>query len=367
MRIRKPDFGIAILSLVGFGSIGFAQVPEPKAALLKQATAGDAEAQHQIGTDLREGLTGKIDPKEAAQWFRKAAEQGHACACYDLGMCYATGAGVPVNIPSAIEWFQKASLKGNAEANMNLGVAYHEGMGVQKDLIKATEYFQKAAMAGQPSAMLNLGIAYAKGEGIRKDRAEGFQWFLRAEASGEEKAKDWITFLRKEGFGTSGVENGTGIIHGPNHAYFIQAPKGWVLDNSIWADRGIFAVFYPADKPFQESPLIGYTMIQEKAPGGIEAHIKADMVHSLKGSASAQVERRTPLKTQDGREALVFTLQGVKGQDAEWMAYIDAPTVVILVSVSVRDPKLFSQGQQLLEGLVSSIGWFSDKVQYGKQ
>jgi hypothetical protein len=72
------------------------------------------------------------------------------------------------------------------------------------------------------------------------------------------------------------------------------------------------------------------------------------------------------LKTQDGRQALVFTVTGVPKQNPEWMAYIDAPTVVILVSVSVRDIKDFEQGKALLEGLVTSVSWFTDQVTYNK-
>lgn len=278
------------------GSAGFGQSVAFESTL-KKAKAGDAEAQHQVGNDLNEGTQGQADPVEAAKWFKKAADQGHVCASYDLGMCYATGSGLPANPALAVEWFRKAAEKGHPRALTNLGIAYHEGMGVPKDLAKATECFRKAAQAGESTAMVNLGVAYAQGEGLAKDRAEGLKWFQRAEEAGEPKAKEWIAHLRKEGLGFPGEENASGIIHGPNHAYMIQAPKGWVLDNAIWADRGIFAVFYEANKTLDDSGIVAYTMVQQKTDGGIEAHIKADMVHSLKGSTTAKVERKAALKT----------------------------------------------------------------------
>jgi hypothetical protein len=108
-------------------------------------------------------------------------------------------------------------------------------------------------------------------------------------------------------------------------------------------------------------------MVQEPSPAGIEEHIKADMVYSLKGSKTAILKRDKELKTQDGRRAIVFSLKGVPDQNPEWMAYIEAPTVVILVSVSVKNIKDFDQGQQLLVDLVSSIGWFTDKVTYNNK
>jgi len=161
-----------------------------------------------------------------------------------------------------------------------------------------------------------------------------------------------------------GSEPVTGIIHGPNHAYMIDAPKGYVLDNRIWADQGIFAVFYREGMAFPESPVVAYTMVQEKAPGGLQKHVDTDMVHTLRGAASARMRRHPSLKTRDGREALVYSVTDVPGVNGEWMAYIDAPTVVILVSVSVRDPRRFEEGRPVLDQLVASVAWFTDQVRY---
>lgn len=347
-------------------SMGVAQSTVPTLDLRHRAIAGDAEAQHQLGTELKEAGTQPGHDEEAFSWFMKAANQGHVCATFDVGLCYAMGTGVAANPSLAVAWFTKAAEKGHVEALVDLGMAYHEGMGVARDLTKATECFGKAAQAGHPVAMLDFGVALANGEGIEKNRAEAYQWFIKAEAAGEAKAKEWIDFLRKQGFGLPPVENGTGIVHGSDHAYFIQAPKGWVLDNACWADRGIFAVFYQAGKTFEDSLAIGYTMVQRRSPDGIEAHIKADLAQTIQGANGARVERQAPLKTKDGRVARVYTLLDVAGKRPEWVAYIDAPTVVILVSVSTRDRKDFQAGGELLRDLVASIGWLTDRVSYGK-
>lgn len=354
------------LSMAMAGLVSAAQGPSTVPPLNQRAEAGDAEAQHELGTNLREGKGIAMDPVAAAHWFQKAANQGHACACFDLGMCYAMGAGLNADPKVAMEWFQKAADLGHAEAMTNLGIGYHEGMGRPRDLAMATSWFRKAANLGNATAMLNLGVALVKGEGVPRNRAEAFHWFQQAHTAGEPNAKAWLDQLEKDGFGRPGVENSVGIIHGPNHAYSIKAPPGWVLDNAIWADQGIHAVFYEAQKSPKESKLIAYTMVQEKTPGGLDAHIEADLVYTLKGSKTAKVERKPSLKTQDGREARVLTIQGVPGQHPEWMAYIDAPTVVIVVSVSAPQPGNFLLGEGLLKDLVSSISWFTDQVTYPK-
>ena len=35
----------------------------------------------------------------------------------------------------------------------------------------------------------------------------------------------------------------TGMMHGPGHAYLIEAPEGWVLDTQVGRSMGLYAVF----------------------------------------------------------------------------------------------------------------------------
>lgn len=50
---------------------------------------------------------------EAAEWYRKAAEQGNAEAQYSLGDCYMAGIGVTKDATEAVKWFHKAAEQGN--------------------------------------------------------------------------------------------------------------------------------------------------------------------------------------------------------------------------------------------------------------
>ncbi|MCC8020790.1 MAG: sel1 repeat family protein, partial [Akkermansia sp.] len=47
-----------------------------------------------MGNCYENGYGVERDMKEAAHWYRKAAEQGNAEAQYRLGVCYANGWGV---------------------------------------------------------------------------------------------------------------------------------------------------------------------------------------------------------------------------------------------------------------------------------
>ncbi len=68
-----------------------------------------------IGVMYTSGKGVTEDDKEAARWYRKAAEQGNVQAQLFTGMTYALGKGIPQNFEKATCWFHKAAEQGNAD------------------------------------------------------------------------------------------------------------------------------------------------------------------------------------------------------------------------------------------------------------
>ena len=66
-------------------------------ALIKDAEAGDAEAQFELGYLYYYGVKVEKDYAKAAEWFTKSAEQGNAYGQCMLGICYLLGTGVEQN------------------------------------------------------------------------------------------------------------------------------------------------------------------------------------------------------------------------------------------------------------------------------
>lgn len=95
-------------------------VPCPLSAdfktLRKQAEAGDAKAQFDIGSMYENGSGVKQDYAEAARWYRKAAQRGDARAQYNLGIMSQNGWGVPKDDAEAAKWYRKAAMQGAAAA-----------------------------------------------------------------------------------------------------------------------------------------------------------------------------------------------------------------------------------------------------------
>jgi TPR repeat protein len=79
-----------------FVAIAFAQPPAGRTPLRERAAAGDSEAQFSLGKNYESGRGGlKKSYSEAANWYRKSAEQGNVYAQASLGILYHSGKGLP--------------------------------------------------------------------------------------------------------------------------------------------------------------------------------------------------------------------------------------------------------------------------------
>lgn len=144
--------------------------------LEKKALGGDASAQFELAVAYDRGVGVPADLSEAANWYRKAAEQGHTDAQNSLGSLYQAGQGVPKDYVEAVKWYRKAAEMGHATGKNNLAYMYDIGLGVPEDNQLAAKSYREAAELGEVRAMLNLGILYTQGQGVEKDYIEAYKW-----------------------------------------------------------------------------------------------------------------------------------------------------------------------------------------------
>jgi TPR repeat protein len=129
--------------------------------------AEDAEAQFGLGVRFAAGTGAAQDYAQAADWYRKAAEQNHGLAQFNLGMMYAKGQGVVRDDAQSLVWFGRAANLGDA------GGQYHMGRNRQR-----------ASMDGLPAD-------------APEARIEAYKWYQLAAAQGykdSEGASAMLTF-----------------------------------------------------------------------------------------------------------------------------------------------------------------------------
>ena len=80
----------------------------------------------------------------AERFLKKDAEAGHAEAQFELGLMYHEGHGLQQNCAEARRWYEKAAAQGHAEAQRGLGELFVAGRGVPQDKSVAKEWFRKA-------------------------------------------------------------------------------------------------------------------------------------------------------------------------------------------------------------------------------
>ena len=197
------------------------------------AENGYSEAQWRLGYVYKQSWGGE-HYQEAAELFRKSAEQGNVKSQTELGICYRDGQGVEQNYEKAIEWFNRAEKQGYSEAQNCLGLCYMKGYGVEQDSEKAIEWFKKAVEQGNANAQYNLGCCLkdtydykaifklwrdaAKQENpsavnilgycydgieIAEDKAETFSWWKKAAEEGYTEAQFVIGRFYSDGIGVN--------------------------------------------------------------------------------------------------------------------------------------------------------------------
>jgi len=114
----------------------------------------DAEAQFGMGVQFATGAGAAQDYAQAADWYRKAAEQNHGLAQFNLGTMYARGQGVVRDDAQSAVWFGRAARLGDA------GGQYHMGRNCQR-----------ASMEGLPAE-------------APEARIEAYKWFQLSAAQG---------------------------------------------------------------------------------------------------------------------------------------------------------------------------------------
>ncbi len=134
-----------------------AQKTQP-AAVPPNLDRSDAEVQFGLGLQCASGTGAALDYAQAADWYRKAADQNHPLAQFNLGTMYAQGQGMAKDDAQSLVWFGRAANLGDAGGQYNMGRSC-----------------QRASMDGRPAD-------------APEARIEAYKWFQLAAAQGYKNA-----------------------------------------------------------------------------------------------------------------------------------------------------------------------------------
>lgn len=128
-------------------------------------------------------------PEQAADLYRRGAEQGDAEAALKLGLLLDQGPVAGSGLGSAADWYVKACDLGSPVGCHNVGVGFEYGKsGLDKNLESARAYYLRAARQGYMQSQYNLGSLYANQ--YLSDDVEGLAWLLAAQEAASHCASD---------------------------------------------------------------------------------------------------------------------------------------------------------------------------------
>lgn len=161
--------------------------PKPSAppidihTLIRQATAGNGDAQCELGKRFEYGDGVAKNYALARTWIERSADQQNACGTNNMGNLYYDGVGVPIDYAKALDYYNKAVALGYPNASYNIGNIYYYGDGVPADVPTGIDWYTKAANLGSFDALAKLGEIYEWGEGVPINPARANSFLLRAD------------------------------------------------------------------------------------------------------------------------------------------------------------------------------------------
>lgn len=160
-------------------------------SMLALAEKGEAEAQYHLGMMYNNGIGTPQNPRQAFEWFRKAAAGGDPLGAYKLG-CYYDGQGqgvVEQNPDEALKYKLISANEGYMLAQFDSAVLLAQ----KGDFENAVRALRLAADQGDAKAHFGLYQSYLEGKGVPRNLPLAFVSFklslMLSNAEMDNKAK----------------------------------------------------------------------------------------------------------------------------------------------------------------------------------
>jgi uncharacterized protein len=178
--LADAQFDLGVLYAHGLGV--HQDLGEAERWYRRSAEQGYPDAEFALGEMYSRGWSaGARDQADAMRWLQLDSETSMPTGDWDSLANY----GLPKDQKQAAYWYRRAAEQGLAEAQYSLGRLYATGKGVPRDEEQATMWVRAAASQGFPAAEARLGARYAAGNGTTQDDRLAYFWLTLAFLHGE--------------------------------------------------------------------------------------------------------------------------------------------------------------------------------------
>ena len=159
-------------------------------------------------------------------------------------------------------------------------------------------------------------------------------------------------------------ENGHGgIIYGHNHAFMVEAPRGWVLDTQCGVKQGLYAVFYPLGLSWATSNAVMYVNTAPRQEWQtLSSFIENDISRFKQNHPYIEVEIGSPVTTRDGKLAETRYFSNDQWGNSEAVAYVEEDKIFALIVLTACSQKSFNTARHAFNELVKSYSFVTSDV-----
>ena len=146
------------------------------------------------------------------------------------------------------------------------------------------------------------------------------------------------------------------LMYRDGAGFFIDAPKGWIIDKEIGKRHGACCVFYPRGTTWDNAETVMYPNIATKGTGQqtLKEFMDSDLARFREHNPGMRYEDLQDIALQRKRIARVRLFHGVNRGSSEAVAYVDEEKIVALFVMSSRTEKGFNESMPLFRSAVES-------------
>ena len=152
-----------------------------------------------------------------------------------------------------------------------------------------------------------------------------------------------------------------GIVYGPKAAFKIDAPAGWVLDNSAGAEQGLPCVLYPKGSTWADANAIMYAKIAGTDYEDVGKFV-AIAIQQMEKAHGKPKEKIDSGKTGNGQSYFINEYPATKSY-SQWerVAYVQLPGAVAYIVLSSRDEPSYRKDSPALRKVLKSFAYMEVK------
>lgn len=148
---------------------------------------------------------------------------------------------------------------------------------------------------------------------------------------------------------------GQGLLFGPDHAFHITAPPGWVLDNESGRNQGVHMLFYLEDESWRDSPVFAYGRSVSYDGFSVEDQVRRTVADfHAQGSPDYQAHQQARMTLPDGQEVEIYFFNGDQWDNYEAAAYFPGESSLNFLVYNARNHEVFEENLPAFYAMVHS-------------